>query len=158
VGLNEIEYKKFDNPDGQIFNLPKSDVFLILYENGTKDVFDADTRDEVVDFKNNGYLFLKGQTDTLAFYDGYKGAGTGTLIVSLISPLAGLVPAIACSATPPKVINLSYPNSDLMSKPDYSNGYKLRSKKIKQGKVWKNWGIALGVNLAAILILTSSAR
>jgi hypothetical protein len=42
-----------------------------------------------------------------------------------------------------------------MKKFDYNNGYSQRSRKIKQGKVWTNWGIAFGVNIIAVLILTS---
>ena len=33
---------------------------------------------------------------------------------------------------------------------------KIKSRKIKQGKVWTNWGIALGANLFAILLLFSA--
>ncbi|MEO5569693.1 MAG: hypothetical protein ABIT08_02600 [Bacteroidia bacterium] len=39
VGSNEIKYKKADNIDGPAYSVAKSDVFMIKYENGTKDVF-----------------------------------------------------------------------------------------------------------------------
>jgi hypothetical protein len=39
VGVTEIKYKKADNPDGPIFSMLKSDVFMIKFENGTKEVF-----------------------------------------------------------------------------------------------------------------------
>ena len=39
VGSIEIKYKKFDNLEGPTFAILKSDVFMIKYENGTKDVF-----------------------------------------------------------------------------------------------------------------------
>lgn len=64
--------------------------------------------------QSSGDLFIQGQKDALRFYKGYKGAGTGTLIAGLVSPLVGLIPAIACSSTEPKEINLNYPNADLM--------------------------------------------
>jgi hypothetical protein len=34
----EIKYKKFDNPDGPIILVNKTDVFMIKYQNGTKDL------------------------------------------------------------------------------------------------------------------------
>ena len=34
-----IKYKKFDNPDGPVYTLKKSEVFMIKYPNGNKDVF-----------------------------------------------------------------------------------------------------------------------
>ena len=41
VNLEIIKYKKFDNLNGPSFEISKSDVFLIKYENGTKDVFNV---------------------------------------------------------------------------------------------------------------------
>ncbi len=152
VGQTEIKYKKFDNQNGPTFTILKSEVLMVRYENGTKDIFNEEKKSENVSSLSlsSGDLFIKGQADASRYYKGYKGAGTGTLITSLLSPLVGLIPAIACSSTQPKEINLNYPNADLMKKSDYYNGYTQKSKKIKQGKVWTNWGIAFGVNLVAI--------
>ncbi|WP_373493239.1 hypothetical protein [Aquiflexum sp.] len=102
---------------------------------------------------NQNDLFVKGQLDASRYYKGYKGAGTGTLIASLISPLVGLIPAIATSSTTPQEINLGYPDPELFQQTEYYNSYTQKSKKIKQGKVWTNWAIGFGVNLVAVLIL-----
>ncbi|HET7178432.1 MAG TPA: hypothetical protein VFI14_01845 [Chryseosolibacter sp.] len=152
VGLTEVEYKRFDNPDGPLFSILKSEVLLIRYENGTKDVFEVEPEDAITAPKD---LYIRGQSDALTYYDGYKGAGTGTLITSLLSPLVGLVPAVACSSTPPREINLNYPDQELMAQPEYSRGYRQRAKKIKQGKVWTNWGIALGINFVLVLLIVT---
>lgn len=157
VTPTEIKYKRFDNLDGPVFTMPKTEVAMVRYENGTEDIFNEERDSESIAPSRitNDDLFKQGQVDAFRYYNGYKGAGTGTLITSLISPLVGLVPAIACSSTKPKEINLNYPNGDLIKKPDYYNGYSQRAKKIKQGKVWKNWGIAFGVNIALVIILSS---
>ena len=152
VGPTEVEYKKFDNPDGPLYSILKSDILLIKYENGTHEVFEEAEKAKPATTQG---LFIKGQTDATAFYDGYKGAGTGTLLVSLISPLAGLIPAIACSSTNPKDQNLNYPDHELMKQPDYNFSYRQRAKKIKSRKVWTNWGIALGVNFIAVLVISA---
>jgi len=39
IGATEIKYKKCSYLDGPIYAVPKSDVFMIKYPNGTKDVF-----------------------------------------------------------------------------------------------------------------------
>ena len=103
-------------------------------------------------------LFMQGQKDASVYYRGFKGASTGTFVVSLLSPIVGLIPAMACSATPPKEISLTYPNVDLINKTDYTNDYKLKAKKIKQGRVWKNWGIALGINIVAVVLIVSEKK
>src|SRR5438477_11089331 len=38
INPNDIKYKKFDNQDGPTITINKSDVFMIKYKNGTKDV------------------------------------------------------------------------------------------------------------------------
>jgi len=46
VGHTEIKYKKFDNPEGPQFTILKSDVLMIRYENGTKDIKDILPRNQ----------------------------------------------------------------------------------------------------------------
>ena len=39
ITLNEVKYKRFDNLEGPVISIAKRDVFMIKYENGTKEVF-----------------------------------------------------------------------------------------------------------------------
>ena len=39
IGISGITYKKFSNPDGPSYVIPKSEVDRITYENGTEDTF-----------------------------------------------------------------------------------------------------------------------
>ncbi|MBP6977425.1 MAG: hypothetical protein KBB71_03825 [Lentimicrobiaceae bacterium] len=39
VGNREIQYKKFDNPDGPVYIVNKENVVMITYENGDYDLF-----------------------------------------------------------------------------------------------------------------------
>jgi len=39
VGVSEIKYKKFENVSGPTYTIAKSDIFMIKYENGEKDMF-----------------------------------------------------------------------------------------------------------------------
>ena len=157
VTTSEIKYKRFDNQNGPVFTLLKSEVSMVRYENGTKDIFNEEKKIETVSTSSpsSADLFTQGQSDASQYYKGYKGAGTGTLITSLVSPIVGLIPAIACSSTQPKQINLDYPDTELIKNADYYNGYTKKSKKIKQGKVWKNWCIGLGANIVAAILITS---
>jgi len=43
IGQSDIKYKKFDNQSGPVYIIVKSDITYIVYENGTKDVFSAET-------------------------------------------------------------------------------------------------------------------
>lgn len=46
IGISEIKYKKFENQAGPSYTILKSDVFMIKYENGTKDVFSEEPKTE----------------------------------------------------------------------------------------------------------------
>ena len=39
IGESDVKYKKFDNPNGPNYTLKKSEIFMIRYANGSKDVF-----------------------------------------------------------------------------------------------------------------------
>jgi hypothetical protein len=43
IGENEVKYKKFENPDGPLYALRTAEIFLIKFENGTKEVFGLDS-------------------------------------------------------------------------------------------------------------------
>lgn len=48
VGTTQVKYKKFDDVSGSIFVLDKNQIFMIKYEDGTKDVFGLNTDTVVV--------------------------------------------------------------------------------------------------------------
>lgn len=156
----EVKYKHIDRLEGPTYTLAKADVLLIQYEDSTQETFDLENtvqqeQEPIKEMLSKGIgLYAQGQQDAVVYYEGYRGARTGTLVTSLLSPLAGLIPAIACSTTTPKEKNLDYPSHELMKNPDYKNGYLQCSRKIKSGKVWSYWGVGLGVNLALALMLT----
>jgi len=39
IGEFDVKYKKFDNPNGPSYSLKKSEIFMIKYANGSKEVF-----------------------------------------------------------------------------------------------------------------------
>jgi hypothetical protein len=141
---------------------------MIKYQNGGKDIFDNGPKtDQPIEpkvvsrldepFIFDKELYIKGQADAYKYYYKYKGAGTGTLVTSLLlNGLFGLIPAIGCSLTPPKMKNLCYPSQELMDNPSYCKGYKDGAKKRKQQKVWLNWGIGTIISTTIILIAASA--
>jgi len=154
ITTTEITYKIFEDLNSPLLTILKSEVLMIRYENGTKDVFTDEKKIETASF-TNGDPFAQGQSDASKYYKEYKIAGTGTLVTSIFNPLFGLVPAIICSSTPPKQINLDYPSLALFNNSDYYNGYTSKAKKIKQNKVWTNYAIGAGTWLLAVVVIIS---
>ena len=52
ITISEVKYKKFDNLSGPIFTMLKSDVLMIRYENGTKDIFNETVSSDNVSTEN----------------------------------------------------------------------------------------------------------
>lgn len=76
VGVSEVKYKKWENQEGPVYTAPKSQIFMIKYENGTKDVFG----------KTEAPI-NSGQPAVLYFYRPKKFAGSGPeIIVGTITP------------------------------------------------------------------------
>ena len=73
IGQTEIKYKKFDNQTGPIYSILKSDVIIVRYENGTKDLFNVNTptsptNSNTTSNSDNGNLFLEGQLDACSIF------------------------------------------------------------------------------------------
>jgi len=157
VGTSEIKYKKVDNLNGPTFVALKSDLLSINYENGTKDDYS-----KVPKLEGNVDLFTKGQNDAIINYQGYKTAGTGTLITTAFPGYGfflGIAPAVLCASAEPQDENLGYPDINLMKNEQYAAGYKQKARQIKSNKILKNYfsGLAIqGGYLLAIVIAVAS--
>ena len=134
-------------------NLPRGDISKLQYQSGII-IFLSET--ELPGSRaalEKDSLYVLGETDAGRYYKGYKGAAVGTMIASLWIPM-GLIPAIACSATPPDINNLGYMNQKLIDNSSYFNGYTTMAYKIKKKKVWGGFAIGSGVTIV-IAVLAS---
>ena len=157
VGTSEVKYKKIDNLNGPIFSILKSDLLIIKYENGTKDDFSSIKKIE--EYNLSGIdPYIQGKNDAQRYYKGDKTAGTIILISNFI-PLVAIIPSlvfyIANTSKIPKDENLNYPSISLMQNEQYANSYRQEAKKIKNKKIWKNFGIgmSLGSTVGGIALI-----
>jgi hypothetical protein len=96
----------------------------------------------------------KGTRDALNNYQGKKsGAGWTAATNIVISPVIGLIPAIACANRMPSDDNLNYEDTDLMQNGDYKNAYKRQAHKTKKKKIWTSYGVSTGVWLVLFLLI-----
>lgn len=156
ITSSEIKYKRYDNLDGPTITIAKSEVLLIKYENGSKDVFqnqaDGNSSTSIQTAKED--LRMKGMRDAERYYTGQNsGAGWTAAATILTTPVIGLIPAAAVSSAEPSDRNLNYPDAKLMENYEYSQAYKEQAHKTKKKKVWTSYGIGSGVWLLLILLL-----
>ena len=121
VAQNEIKYKKFDNQNGPSFSIAKSDILIVRYQNGTKDVFSDATKSTETTTVSSIDMRAKALQDAMTNYKGKKsGAGWTAATSIVLSPILGLIPAIACSSSEPNEDNLNYMDSELMKDNTYN--------------------------------------
>ena len=157
VTTDEVKYKKFENQNGPIYSVLKTEIVLISYENGTKDIF-SEKMEEADASKSSEQLFMQGQADAKKYYTGYKTGGTITLGVTLLNPLLGLIPATIFSSNQPSDLGQNNPNKNLLKNADYYDGYLQKVKKINNTRAWVNWGISTGIWVGAITALTIASH
>lgn len=162
VTPDEIKFKKFDNQNGPTFTLLISELVMVRYENGTRDIFNQNNSNSITSESNDLYeLIEKGRQDALMNYNG-KNSGRGGVAATsiLFGPVIGLIPAAIITSSEPDEENLNSPNLEMMRNPNYRKGYTDQAEKTKKKKVWKAYGIAsavwLGIIVAAYAVAGSS--
>lgn len=60
-----VKYNKFDNPTGPVYSIKKSDVFMITYKNGSKDVFKDSDNSESKEGKEEKEESSGGESDKI---------------------------------------------------------------------------------------------
>lgn len=75
VGLETIKYLNYDNLNGPLYTIKNSEVFMLKYPNGTKDVFNASA--PVVSTPNSA-------PQTNNFYRKTEGLGVAGMVISII--------------------------------------------------------------------------
>ena len=128
VTPNEITYKQ----KGRTFTIKKSDIVMIRYKGGRTEYFTDKTNENK---ENNGtakadtllrgndsVMAERGKEDAKLYYKKYKTAEQWTITTTwLTSPVVSLIPAIACSTTPPKDKNLGCPHPELLNNTAYGD-------------------------------------
>lgn len=85
ISTDEIKYKKCDNVDGPTYSIKKSEVFMIKYKNGTKDIITQNNTTTSTDNSSTSTIVDKTQKNTKEKKSGAFG------IVSLATGIVGLL-------------------------------------------------------------------
>lgn len=152
-------------PAADTLRLPSSDVFLVRYANGTREVL---ARLAAPAAPPEGPAALaglspplrqaRGQRDATVHYtrrDAYWGAFGSTLY---LGPLLGVVPTAAIGNSPVKASNLGAPDPALLTDPDYLRGYREQANRAKSRRAWAGFGTATGLYVLLVGALLAGAQ
>lgn len=152
IQLYSLDKNKVGN-----FEIPTSSLLRFKYDDSTHITGHVEslllTREE--DFKYASELCLKGMQDARANYKLYRASATGTLFLSILSPVLGLACAIPASLTPPRIENLGLPNVDMLHEDIYFQAYQKEAWRKKNVRNWMNFGIGFGIHIGILFTVLS---
>lgn len=145
-------------------HLLATEVFLIRYANGTKEILHDTTAvaSAVGLLRTAQEMNNQGREDARKYFKA-PGAFWGTLgatVVSLpiVPVLGGLAAGIAMSATPPRSQNLIVPDKALLADVNYMRGYEKQAQRRKIGKAAAGFGVGMVGTAVLVGILLANTK
>jgi hypothetical protein len=135
-------------PSTDTLHLAATDVFLIRYANGTKEVVSSPTVATPAlglgrtpqEMNNQGRLDARQYFKSRGVFWGTAGA---TFISMPAYGLGGIATGAVIAATPPKRRNMIVPDQALLNDPNYVSGYQKQAQRQKLGKAAGGFGVGL---------------
>lgn len=135
---------------GQTSTLPFSEVFIIKYKNGDKDVYPAhlpsaekENKPEIPTLFLTPEQFRHYGTTDAAYYYNPRGIGIAVGLVSFLIPPIGLVVALSVNpATPPDGRLTSDPR--LLTETEYLLAYHKEAKRKRRNAALRGFGVGFG--------------
>ncbi|WP_299818339.1 hypothetical protein [uncultured Pontibacter sp.] len=157
IKLQEIVYQHPDSLHGALHTLPKADVFMIHFANGTKEVFTQnlpESQTSSSNYLNPDQMYQLGSDDARRLYKG-TGAMWGSAGCALFFPY-GLAGSAAIGLTKPKAYRNPVSNINYLTDPHYVKGYEQQAHRKKAGKVAAGAGIGLAAITAVVVVVLAS--
>jgi len=162
IGEDYVKYKKYDNVNGPNYTLKKTEIFMIRYANGSKDVF-ADNTGSVVSVASipvTTQQSVESKEETQsgdpqnACYQGrmdaenYHGKGGAHFALGVLFGPFAMIGTAVSNPTPERGMNtyVMSKNKELFSDPTYINCYKKKAKGRligMEGAGWASWILLL---------------
>jgi hypothetical protein len=160
IGLNEVKFKRFDNLDGPLIIVAKSEILIIRYENGSKEIFEDSNISSVnkIETPKDINWSRQAEIDAQKYYRGYRKHYVGTFIPCIIiGPLFGLIPAGGNSHALIKEKDMINNNPEWFNNQEYKESYTNYAKKMKRKRVWGGYlgGSLIFVGIAGIVLGSS---
>lgn len=158
ITKDEIKYKRSDIQESPYYSIMKSDVRKIIFPDGKYEEFRSISIPQVTSTytaDSQIYYASLGKIDADENFNA-TGASTATFLSTIVGgALIGLIPAISCSSTPPRMDNLNFPNPKMTLNNDYVKGYREAAYKKKRKSVWSAFGIGTVINIVAFVVIAS---
>jgi hypothetical protein len=151
INLNEIVYQHPDSAQGLVYRIPKAEVFMVTFANGTKEMTSSTMHGNKLQTKvyNQNEMYALGQNDAKKYYKGNDVMWTSAASTLLVP--VGLVVPVSLAISKPKIKNHAVSDVELLSDSFYVKGYEKEAHKKKAGKALAGTGIGV-LTLATALV------
>ena len=155
ISPDTVYYKLFpDSTATAIYATPKASLFMVTYQNGTKEVFGV-SENRPANGLTSLQLYQQGQADAKKYFKS-SGVYWATLGGTLFTPPVGFGVGIGASLTNPRTRNMITPNVNLLQEPAYVKGYQNQAKKKKLGSAAGGFGTVVGAYTILIFALLAA--
>ena len=155
ITTTDVMYLSADTTDTLNYRIAKTEVFMIRFANGTKEVFQENLPGTVAataTIVDPALMYEQGRQDARLHYN-----GTGAMLGSAASVfVAGPVGPIIIGAVKPRAKNNNMLQPDLAQNPDYKRGYEKQAHNRKIGKAALGFGIGTGASIMYLLLSVMS--
>jgi hypothetical protein len=163
IKRSKVAYYLYADQDGEPLLLPKSEVYMIIYEDGMRQFFSdpRDPRDLLADTTNlEGKtleeLYAMGMEDASLYAD-KKALMWATMGTTIVMPLFGVFAGgamVGIVALSPTNVNMSdIPDPELYRNPHYAEGFQEQTRKNRLKRASTGFGIGLGLQALFFLIV-----
>lgn len=162
VRLNSVDYKNWADNSDVTFNINKSQLYLIIYNDGHIDTINLMEQSSLPTASTNAADTVKKDTSRgyeQGFQDGFneysdRRAVSNGIAAGLIVPLAGIAVPIVYTASkikPEKLANTKYTQSQYTD--SYKAGYRDGASKRRRNQGWNGYLGGLGIRTALTVIV-----
>lgn len=147
------------NPTADTLRVAATQVFLIRYSNGTKDVFQQQATAPPLPGLTKEDAYAQGRRDARAYFKApgvFWGTYGATIITSGYGGLGGVATGLGMSLAPPKEQNFRVPNPALLKDPSYVAGYRHQAQNKKIGSAAGGFGAGLGTMVVFVAVILST--
>ncbi len=159
ITLDEVRFQHPDSLKGIIWTVPKSEVFMVRFANGTKEVFSDNLTDSAnaTEALSADDSYLLGKTDAIRYYTG-NGALWGSAASTFLMFPYGLAGPLIIGAAQPKAHKNKVSDVQLLSNPHYVQGYQEQAHKRKVGKAAAGAGIGTLAIVGVVYLFINSIQ
>ncbi|MBC6606051.1 hypothetical protein H8B13_04395 [Hymenobacter sp. BT188] len=148
-------------PTTDTLHLLATEVFLIRYANGTKEVVSkpAATAPAIGLSRTPQEMSNLGREDARKYFKSpgvFWGTAGATFVSIPAYGLGGIATGAAIAATPPKRHNMIVPDQVLLNDPNYVSGYQKQAQRQKLGKAAGGFGVGIAAGAVATVAIVAA--